>query len=161
MIALVSKTEIKKYVQQFPDYADCPPYVFITVLPVLDEEAAKRLEVALKRKATRQTNEEAPGNEEKREPLGTNSRHFCFMQAAVLGNRSGSRVRAHFFSAGWVRTRTYTSSAWDAISASSADMAALERRSGCRAPFSHSFTIIIAKYFCTVGRSLSKPFSSR
>jgi hypothetical protein len=53
MIALVSKAEIKKYVEQFPEHADCPPYVFGEVLPVLTEEAAKRLHAALKRQATR------------------------------------------------------------------------------------------------------------
>jgi hypothetical protein len=53
MIALVSKAEIKKYAEMFPNYLDCPPYVFLEVLPVLDAEKAKRLAAALKRKANR------------------------------------------------------------------------------------------------------------
>ena len=34
---LVSKAEIKKYVERYPEYADCPPYVFVEVLPVRAE----------------------------------------------------------------------------------------------------------------------------
>jgi hypothetical protein len=29
-------------VEQYPEYADCPPYVFFEVLPVLTEEEAAR-----------------------------------------------------------------------------------------------------------------------
>ena len=37
MIGLVRKAEIKKYVERYPEYADCPPYVFVEVLPVRAE----------------------------------------------------------------------------------------------------------------------------
>lgn len=55
MIALVSKAEIKKYVEQYPEHADCPPYIFVEVLPVLTEEAAARLQAALKRRTKPKT----------------------------------------------------------------------------------------------------------
>jgi hypothetical protein len=48
MIALVSKAEIKKYVERYPEYTDCPGTSFVEVLPVLTQEAAKRLRAALK-----------------------------------------------------------------------------------------------------------------
>jgi hypothetical protein len=53
MKALVSRDEIKKYAEYFPNFYDCPPYVFVEVLPVLTDEAAQRLEVAIKRQTQR------------------------------------------------------------------------------------------------------------
>jgi hypothetical protein len=50
MKALVSKDEIKKYAEHYPNFYDCPPFVFVEVQPVLTEEAAKRLMAALKRR---------------------------------------------------------------------------------------------------------------
>ena len=55
MKALVSRDEIKKYAEYFPNFYDCPPYFFIEVQPVLTEEAAKRLVAALKRQQQRKT----------------------------------------------------------------------------------------------------------
>lgn len=51
----MDKWEIKKFAEQYPNFHDCPPFVFIEVQPVLTEEAAKRLQAALKRKAQRKT----------------------------------------------------------------------------------------------------------
>jgi hypothetical protein len=56
MKALVSKWEIKQWTEQYPNFLDCPPYIEVEVLPVIAEEAAKRLTNALnpreQRKAT-------------------------------------------------------------------------------------------------------------
>ena len=68
MKALVSRDEIKKYAEYFPNFYDCPPYVFVEVLPVLTEEAAKRLQTALKRQTKRKESQRKLANVKKREP---------------------------------------------------------------------------------------------
>jgi hypothetical protein len=53
MKALVSRDEIKKHAEYFPNFYDCPPYVFVEVLPLLTDEAAARLQAASKREQQR------------------------------------------------------------------------------------------------------------
>lgn len=51
MKVLVSKWEIKKFAEQYPNFFDCPLYVMLEGSPVLTIETAKRLEAAVNRKA--------------------------------------------------------------------------------------------------------------